>query len=270
MVNAELIFEAYLNAAIPYIDMKWLADPINHLWRLFVRNQSNQTLYFKLFNAIPNWDFGTSLPGSDEKELGAIGAGGSGYYNIDMVREVPVGEIYDDGNFTLKAYTDAGYSNEIASADKFVTIDIQDIENWTDVTIHDFDDGTVQGWSMTRFVLSQVKSVEAGGWSMYADDYVQTWEAMFLSKSLSIPNRNKCSLGFFYHTAEPLNLSVSLDAETVFYVPGLPSTGTNWWKVVVNLSPYRGQTKTIKVDFSVTIAVNPKLAVDRIVLAGKD
>ncbi|GAH32866.1 unnamed protein product [marine sediment metagenome] len=48
-----LIFEAYMNAAIPYIDKKWLADPVVHKHRLLVRNQSNQTLYFKLFNAIP-------------------------------------------------------------------------------------------------------------------------------------------------------------------------------------------------------------------------
>lgn len=292
MVNAELIFEAYLNAAVPYIDMKWLYDPIIHRWMLLVRNQSNQTLWFKLLNAIPNWDFGTSLPGSDEKELGSIVAGNSSYYTIDMVREVPVGETYDGGNLTLKAYTDAGYSNEIASADKYVTIDIQDIENWTDVTIYDFpfvaEACDSQGWTLNQFTCNQIKSVEAGGCSLYwsyNSGFITSWKYADVSRTISIPNRSKVSFSFFYFydryfQSSPYHdavMKVYVDEELVFHRPGVPSfpVAGNWAKVSVNLSQYKGETKTIKIDLGIYGGKSgywdgAYTFIDRVVIAGKD
>lgn len=275
MVNAYLVFEAYLIADEVYIDKKWLADPVNHTWILKVKNQSNQTLYFKLFNAILNWDFGTSLPGTDEKELGAVGAGSSISPLIDMVREVPVSEILDDGNLTLKAYTDPGYSNEIASADLYVTIDIQDIENWTDVTIYDFNDGTAQGWTLEGFSVSDVKSVEAGGYSL-GGYCKRTANPCWISRTITIPNRNKCSLSFFITTAYPsrlLDISVYVDGTLVFNYPNVFGSGvaTTWAKISVNLSPYKGLTKTIKI-FPICNTDSDPLSpfIDRIVVAGKD
>lgn len=269
MVNAELIFEAYLNAAVPYIDMKWLADPIIYKWYLTVKNQSNQTLWFKLFNAIPNWDFGISLPGSDELELGSIGAGSSISPVIDMVREVPVGETYDGDNLTLKAYTDAGYTNEIASADKFVTIDIQDVENWTDVEIFDFEDGTAQGWTLTYLSVSSDKSVEAGGYSIKGSNNVGDFEVA-ASRAINIPNRNKCNLSFFFASAgSPANLRVSIDGVLIFNYPSALSAVAYWRKFSVNLSPYKNQSRTIEIRLYSASSSNISW-IDRIVVAGKD
>lgn len=284
MVNAVLLFEAYLNAAIPYIDMKWLADPIVHTFALLVKNQSNQSLYFKLFNAIPNWDFGTSLPGSDENALGAISAGSSKLFMIDMVREVPVGETYDGGNLTLKAYTDAGYTNEIASDELYATIDIQDIENWTDVAISDFDDGTAQGWSLSGFGVSNSKSVEVGGYSLLfqspTSDFQVVWTTAYAQKSVDIPNRNKCSLGFFLTWInggiDYLRVKVLLNSiEILSWYKTFPVDGVDIWeKFVANLSPYKGQSKTIKIELYVAqrryATPGAKYWLDRIVIAGKD
>lgn len=270
MVNTELIFEANLNAAIPYIDKKWLADPINHSWSLKVKNQSNQTLYFKLFNAIPNWDFGTTLPGTDELVLGGIGAGSEINPIIDMVREVPVGETYDGGIFTLKAYTDPAYVIEIASADRYVTIDIQDIENWTDVEIFDFDDGTAQDWTLHDFVVWSDKSVEAGGYSLRCDHWGIAADA-YISRAIVIPNRNKCNLSLFCAIAGNYsNLRVHVDTEMVFQYHATIPTSAYWTKFSVNLSPYKGQTKTIKIVVRAPEYSYQNFWWDRIVVAGKD
>jgi len=271
MVNAYLIFEAYLNADKVCIDKKWLADPINHKWYLTVKNQSAQTLYFKLFNAIPNWDFGTTLPGTDDKELGAVSAGASKNFLIDMVREVPAGEITDEGNLTLKAYTDAGYSNEIASADLYVTIDIADTENWTDVEIFDFNDGTAQGWTLYGFSVDSSRSVEAGGYSLRGSTELKD---MYISRTISIPNCTKCFLSFFYvvyidYDDRVQNLRIYADEDMVFQYPSKLPEHDYWDKISVDLSPYKGESKLIKIVIY-DVSTNNSMWIDRIVIAGKD
>ncbi|GAI85225.1 unnamed protein product, partial [marine sediment metagenome] len=269
MVNAELIFEAYLNAAIPYIDMKWLADPINHLFPLTIKNQSNQTLYFKLFNAISNWDFGTTLPGTDELELGGIGAGSSSTPGINMVRELPVGDVYDGGNFTLKAYTDPAYVDEIASDDLYVTIYVMETENWTDVEIFDFpyENGGAevcksQGWTLSGFGCNQTKSVEAGGCALNWDVPKQSGVAWvnvsaYVERALAIPNRNMCSLAFFLtwwfggsDRARGFYMNITLDGVLIYSRLNFPAgTQSIWHKISLNLSPYKGTTKTLRLSF---------------------
>lgn len=281
----ELVFEAYLNAQLQLVDAKWLADPVNHRFGLFVRNQSSQTLYFKLFNAIPNWDFGTELPGTDEKELGSIGAGGSVWYPIDMVRELPVDEVIDTGNFTLKAYSDADYLNEIDSDPLSMVASIEDIETWDDVTISDFDDGTAQDWTLDGFEVNPAKSVEASGYSLrrvFSDTHtVGHWIYWYAQKSVYIPNRLKCRLGFFYTWAygnfdkvRKGYIIVYVDGVAVFYENRkvAPASVSNWQKYLVDLTSYKGQTVLLKIGFgydSIRYASYNDY-IDRIVIAGKD
>lgn len=271
MVNAYMIFEANLNADKIYIDKKWLADPINHTWLLTVKNQSNQTLYFKLFNTIPNWGFGTSLPGTDEKELGGVGAGSSISPLIGMVREMPAGEVTDEGNLTLKAYTGSGYYDEIASVDLPVTINVVDTENWTDVEIFDFEDGTAQGWSLSGFSVASDRSVEAGGYSLRSSGLTGDRS---ISRYIAIPNRTKCLLSLFFAAyrcpyGDMRDFRVYADGDLIYQYPASIPQHSYWDKITVDLSPYKGQSKEIKMYI---FGGHPDniMWIDRIVVAGKD
>lgn len=281
MVNTELIFQAYLNADKGFFDLKWLADPIKHQFNLLVKNQSNITVYFKLFETIGNWQFGTSLPGSDNVALGGISPGTESLALLDMVRSKPAGEALDTGNFILKAYSDSGYTVEIASQTLAIQMRIEDLENWTDVTISDFDDGTAQGWSLSNLSVVSDKSVEAGGYSLRGT--FQAWDS--LTKTLSIPNKNKVRIAFFfamYHTGyctfalKPLRVLV--DGTEVFYVSqgfSIFSTTKGWYKAVADLSAYKGLSKSVQISANVALiggsgGYTGYLWFDRVVLAGKD
>lgn len=295
MVNIELVFEAYLLADNICIDKKWIADPIYHIFYMTIRNQSGQPLYFKLFNDIDNWGFGGSLPGTDDVALGAVGAGAILTYYIGMVRAIPEIDVVDSGNLTLKAYTDSGYSNLVASLDLPVTINVEDIESFTDVDVSNFDDGTSQGWSLSNLSPSNDKSVEAGGYSLKGSGG-GTSVVRQASKDIDLPNRDRVRAAFFFcykfwnnanevHCYSVTDAEVLADDEKVFSIPVIeslcfmgsyPSGVTverDWLKCVADLSAFSGLTKNIKVRLSTGsdhYALPTTLWIDRIVIAGED
>ncbi|GAI03254.1 unnamed protein product, partial [marine sediment metagenome] len=120
------------------------------------------------------------------------------------------------------------------------------------------------------------KSVEASGYSIKGSHHVTTYPQ--ISKIFSIPNRNKCSLGFFINWSSTTlfyHVKVYVDDVVVFYMPySFPAQSRPYWiKIVANLSVYKGQTKTIKIECYLARTEAPynwSVWIDRIVMAGKD
>ena len=281
------IFQANLNADKIYIDLTYLPDPIKHKFWLTIRNQSLSTLYFKIICDIPNWTLDTPADG----KLGSVGAGAAITFTPIITRAKPASETEDSGSLKIEAYTDSDYTNKMAEDTLDVTVYIEDLESWTDVIKSDFDDGTAQGWTLSHMNISSTQSVEAGGYSaqFYShSQYTYNIEAS-ISKSLTLPNRNKVRISFFlaYSIAAPAryvnvhDLSVMVDDVKIFDLPFKldrlysQSKKVGWVKVAADLSDYKGQTVTLKLRMFGQLEESGLYATvyiwfDRIVVAGKD
>lgn len=284
VVGADFI--ANLNADKIYIDLTYLADPIKNKFWLTIQNQSLSTLYFKIICNIPNWSMDTPADG----KLGSVASSVTTTFEPIVTRSNPGSETTDSGSLKIEAYTDSGYTNKIGEATLNVTVYIEDLENWTDVTKNSFDDGTAQGWTLApaaNMSISTEQSVEVGGYSArFLKGGIYEVETS-ISKSISLPNRNKVRVSFFlgyeikgagtyyYLVKYPY---ISADAVKVFEMPmvdtSLPLKTVGWLKLTADLSDYKGQTKTIKLSLMArTRGVSGgyvKIWYDRVVVAGKD
>jgi len=290
-------FESEMNDPIIVIDKTHIPGFVRQKFSLWIHNTSDATLYFKLVEQIPNWVLlGTSDIPLDGK-IGAISAGNVKHFIGAVEREVPAGESEDAGNFKVEAYTDAGYTNLLESHSHPTTIYVEDLESWANVQKSDFDDGSSQGWTLSELIVSGDQSVEDGGYSVKCSPVHSTTITPFLSKSVSLPNTNKVRLSFYWFaigTNGPYvpgylwgkNLRCYVDGDKVyecfkpeercFYitVPGNSIRSVGWFKGGVDLSSYKGQTRTIKiqVDFTTSglASYTARFHFDDIIIAGKD
>jgi hypothetical protein len=284
-----MIFRANLNANKIYIDYSNLPDPLLHKFPLTIQNQSISTLYFKILSYVSNW----SISDPSNGQLGSVGSGSTGTYTITMSRSKPTGEVTDTGYLQIQAFTDSVYSNKVGEVNLNVTVYIEDLENWTNVTINSFDDGTTQGWTLASgmSVVSD-RSVEVGGYSLKTPNVTSSTGSFYIYKDITIPNNNKVRISFYkalmvqtgsYANAGYIsNLSVKASGNKTFDIPltviyaSIPANSTQylgWFKFTADLSAYRGQTVTVRIEWQVTGSGSYATAsswLDRIVIAGKD
>ena len=286
------IFQANLNADKIYIDMTYLPDPITHKFWLTIQNQSLSTLYFKIICNITNWSLDTPADG----KLGSVAAGATKAFTPIITRSKPASETTDSGILTIEAYTDSNYTNKIGEDTLNVTVYIEDLESWTDVIKSDFDDGTEQGWTLAPDMsIANDESVEVGGYSVRANEFTgSVTKTFYVEKSIALPNRNKVRISFFLafkarsgnYTVTELSLryvSIKVDGVKVFDIPFIVFGGLNfpknttsyygWVKMVGDLSAYKNQTKTVRIEWqecSTSTYGHATGWLDRIVIAGKD
>jgi len=127
-----------------YTDLVDLPDPMLLGLTIHYYNHSDIALYMKIFIAGTNWSSGSV-------EMGSLGSGTDAYRNLDNFssRAKPASETTETMSLTLKGYSDAGYSTELYSFSRDVTIIMikSDDGTWTLDEEDNFDDGTVQGWA---------------------------------------------------------------------------------------------------------------------------
>jgi len=265
-----IVFDANLNADKIYMDLTYQRDPIEHKFYLTVRNQSMSGLYFKLVCNIPNWTIASPTDG----KLGLVGAASSKTFEIIMTRPKPTSDVEDNGTLIIEAYSDSGYTVKEGEQSLPVTVYIEDLENWTDVEIYSFDDGTDQGWTLTNLAVSNARSIEPGGYSLYK--WVKDPVHRTAEKTLTLPNRNKVRISFYFMYSGLAygwinDIAVIVNGtDKVFSIPikvDIPSETGGWFKVAADLSAYRGQTVTVKIDIYANYCY---IGIDRIVIAGKD
>jgi hypothetical protein len=133
-----------------YRDINNLPDPVQLGITARYFNHDSVTLYFQLTGSATGYTFGTV-------NLGSLAAGTDAYQNCDQLAsrakpstgDLPNGEMEETVTLTLKAYTDAGYSNLKWTFSRNVTVHWINSADpaWTVDVLNNFDDGTVQGWS---------------------------------------------------------------------------------------------------------------------------
>ena len=282
-------FNANLNADKIFIDYSNLPDTIQHTFFITIRNQSVSNLYFKITSFISNWTVTSPTDG----KLGEVGSGATSAFVVTISRSKPATETIDTGYLRIEAFTDSGYTNLVGYVDLNVTIYIEDLENWTDVIINSFDDGTQQEWSLSGGLsISNDRSIETGGYSIKTSTVAGGATTFYIYKTITLPNRNKVRINFYkslysYAGADSgsptlKNVSVKVNDVKVFdipfdaivcYAPRYSSASVGWYKFCADLSAYRGQTVTLRIEWALfspisTIGIISWL--DRIVIAGKD
>ena len=290
-MSAEAIFQANLNADKILIDLTHLPDPITHTFWLKVQNQSVMPLYFKLLMSMPNW----SIESPTNGEIGEISPASSKAISVDISRPKPSTEVEDDGVLTLEAYTDDLYTDKIAERSINIKALIEDLENWTDVDITDFDDGTPQGWTLSSGMsIVNDLSIEAGGYSARTPEQNSaSGVTNYVEKGVTLPNRDKVRVSWYLafrgrntktsaYRAFLQNVSVKVDDSEVFSIPytivelyfsGSKSVYAGWFKFTADLSAYRGQTVALRIEWVNRVNISYMYAmswIDRIVIAGSD
>ena len=285
------VFVANLNADKIFIDMSNIPDPTKHTFKLRIQNQANAGLYFKIVCNVSNW----SIYAPTNGQLGFVNSGSTQDFDVTISRTKPSAETTDTGYFTIQAFTDSGYSNKVAEANLNATVYFEDLENWTDVIISDFNDGTAQGWTLgSGLSILNNKSVETGGYSVESSILSAGGRTFYIEKTITIPNRNKVRLNFYLATkiynynsqytyiSYISNMSIKCNNNKVFeIVPiiwggNIPPSSTylyGWTKFCGDLSAYKGQSVTVRIEFyeysnASNIQINSWL--DRVVIAGKD
>jgi len=282
-------FNANLNADKIFIDYSNLPDTIQHTFFITIRNQSVSNLYFKITSFISNWTVTSPTDG----KLGEVGSGATSAFVVTISRSKPATETIDTGYLRIEAFTDSGYTNLVGYVDLNVTIYIEDLENWTDVIINSFDDGTQQGWSLSGGLsIANDRSIEVGGYSIKTSAVAGGITTFYIYKTITLPNRNKVRTNFYkslylYSGATGgflalKNVSVKVNDVKVFDIPfdvigynvsSYASVSLGWYKFCADLSAYKGQTVTLRIEW--TLSSSYALAgiiswLDRIVIAGKD
>lgn len=281
-------FKSEMNDPIIVIDKTHLPGFVRHKFYLQIQNTSDNTLYFKLVEQLPNWTLDHTPDIPADGKLGAIGAGVAKIFEGITVRNLPVGESEDVGHFIVEAYPDDTYTGLIESHSHPTTIYIEDLKSWPWTDVSNFDDGTWQGWTWDpggcpaggSVEVSNEKSVEEPGYSLrtYAG---AGGGCPFISKEFALPSTPKVRLSFYalYKTVgSPSKISwmrVYVNGDLVLNPHPRTIIGTNqetlWWKYGVDLSKYSGETVTIKIQrYSLCGAHNYAIAYfDEIIVAGK-
>lgn len=137
-----IFFEMNLPKTI-YTDILNMPDPMNLGLSIRYYNNTTENLYFKFFVEGTNWS-------SNSQTLGILNAGNNEYENFDdfTSRSKPAGETQETLHFTLKAYDDAGYTNERYSFSRDTTIIFikSDDGTWTEDFNDTFETG-IDGWA---------------------------------------------------------------------------------------------------------------------------
>ena len=135
-----------------YRDVLNLPDPVKLGITIRYFNHDDVTLYFKITGSGTGYTFGTV-------ELDSLASGADAYKNLDQLasRTKPSAGDFTNGEFeetvtlTLKAYTDAGYTEPPKwTFERSVTVHWikSDDAAFTVDELDNFDDGTVQGWAV--------------------------------------------------------------------------------------------------------------------------
>lgn len=168
-----------------YRDLVNLPDPVKLGMSIRYFNHDDVALYFQITGSCAGYTFGTV----DLNGGASLASGTDKYENLDEFasRSKPAAETTETITLTLKAYTDAGYSDLKWTYNRSVEVVwIKSDDPSYTVVLNNFDDGTVQGWAATN---------EAGNKAGYptvavATDYVLS--AAYSLKMDSYRETNPC------------------------------------------------------------------------------
>jgi len=268
------------------IDKNYLPDPFNYTLQLKITNQSLDTLYYRLSLVnLDNW----SISSPSDGKLGAISGQSASYFLVTLQRAKPSTDVHEAGYLKLEAFTDQYYSNKVDEGQQPIDFYIEDLEAFTNVTIHTFQND-MEGWSRvydpSYDVVDLVTSpdVEGGGHSVRAYSSRGNYHEVGIEKSVTLPSNSKVRLAFMWtysrSNARFCDVKIYINGELVydFYWHQKceygSDSGSKWYKSGVDISEYAGQEVTIRIvcgGNAYQQGVNSfEMRIDHIVIAGKD
>ena len=178
-----------------YSDIVSMPDPMLLGLTIHYYNHSDGALYMKIFGSGTGWS-------SNSVALGYLGTGANNYYNLDnfLSRAKPAAATTESITLTLKGYSDAGYTTEVYSFSRNVTVIFikSDDGTWTTDFGDNFDDGTVQGWAVVDEYYSRPTIAITAGYVLspayslimqFTDVYNHIYFKSRLYKSFATPNK---------------------------------------------------------------------------------
>jgi len=163
MEKSKISFELFPKTV--YNDIPNLPDPVYLGITIKARNYDEITLYFQITAIHPAWTFKTV-------NLGAVESGKEIIEHLHDFgyRGRPTAEVTDECEFSLKAYTDPDYTSLKWESKRTIKVVFfkSDDGTWTFDIVNNFDDGTLQDWSVEGITNL------AGGYPTIkvAEDYV--------------------------------------------------------------------------------------------------
>jgi hypothetical protein len=284
-------FTANLNSDYVYIDLSNLPSTVKQRFHITCHNQALYTLYFKIICHISDWVLDTPSDG----KLGPVSAGLTGEFNIILTRDNPLAEATDAGDLTLEVYSDSGYTALQDSMDLSCTIYIEDLENWTNVTVYDFAGGSADGF--TGGTVTNEVAIETGGYSYLSPE--GNGDKTFSRASTPFPNNAKVRVcvyfvlrGRFYNvegwSASLTNFKIqinsinqcflaeNLDIATLTTTSGILYSSP-WLKLVIDASSFKNTSQLLSFIGSLygyqswnQYYCHPSFIIGRVVIAGKD
>jgi len=145
--DAVKLLDMKVNPKTIYTDVVGMPDPMLLGLTIHYYNHSDDALYMKVVGSGPDpWTDGS-------EELGSLASGSNAYINLDnfMSRERPSAGDTEELTITLRGYSDSGYATLVYEFARAVTVIFikSDDGTWTEDESDDFDDGTVQDWTVT-------------------------------------------------------------------------------------------------------------------------
>jgi len=240
-----------------YGDILNLPDPVTLSITFKAYNYDSVTLYFQITITGAGWTFPAST------NLGSIISGANTQFHQDQygTRAKPAAETTESLTLTLRAYTDAGYSNLKWTFVRTVTVWFikSDDGSWTQDILDNFDDGGAHGWAAV---------VETGGTASgsVASDYVLSVPYSFrvdgmktasgpgelryrIEKAITTPNRAKvlaiANLRFHDGANTGIKKIDVLQDSTIIVEVGKPVDSNytdyipeaRWLRIVIPLTP---------------------------------
>ncbi|MEM1725153.1 MAG: hypothetical protein QXW71_05235 [Thermoplasmata archaeon] len=243
---SQSIFSYYYDPHI-YIDTYEAPNTINFRVHLSVRNQSLQTLWFRLSQ--PHEDITPSYI-----NLGSVGAGSTATLTPTFSVPKPSQDVTYSGNWKIEAFTDSNYSNKVTEATKFTEVRLCDLSQWDQILFTTFDNGTSQGWTMAAYVgIRGDWSVYPGysiGYHMYPGISVSITSQFY--RDVNIPIASMVLMSFYFvqwnnnPSANYTRLYIKVDDTTIFdYRRSIYDSTYGPYRICVNLTPYQGGTRRI-------------------------
>ena len=265
-----LMFEVDPDA---YMDIVNMPLSIDVSFGVQIYNYTAMTLWFTAKGSGAGWSWASA------KQLGSIGPGSNKIFNIKSLgtRSKPSNAVDDDITITFNAYSDSGYTNQVGG-DYNINITYHWIDSigMTLLDLDDFDDGTLEGWSIeahwssfainTSYVLSPPNSALA------QKNYTGSIEdTAILRKTFNVPSCSEAFLivnfkfGVYDNPPYPQDFwvkEVQIRKETSIIVRtgndphiikrhAAGTQYTNWFRMVAPMTPNESASYKIAVPYRI-------------------
>jgi len=220
-----------------YMDYYGLSDPFTTRVPIGISNAEAIDLYFRSTLVAPPPEYTNYTT-----DLGLVAAGKSAFKVGTFDRSLPTAKVTDALTMRIEAYRDAAYTDFYGSQDLSFNYYLFDYTTGTLVDYSDFDDATLQGWSVTGTV-----GVTAD-LSLSPPYSARIHPASTISKSWSIGTVTEAY--FIMHLWEEDNATPFVYVNDVSKLRSYDLWGrppiNKWLRFVFILTP--GQTNTVKIE----------------------